>query len=121
MIPLYLKLAPLNLTFFFCLAEKLQNSRKGIIPSYDFPVFFLSLFSQDSKELKWRSGPVSERLSSTLLMTRSGQLYHLMGPLSRDEMEKESPELNQPTMKKFKRGFPSEWQDLLCKQKPLSV
>ena len=82
---------------------------------------FLYLFSQDCDELKWRSGPVSERLSSTLLMTRSGQLYHLMGPLCRDEIEKEYPGLNQPTIKKFKRGFPSEWQDLLCNQKPLHV
>lgn len=82
---------------------------------------FLYLFSQDCDELKWRSGPVSERLSSTLLMTRSGQLYHLMGPLCRDEIEKEYPSLNQPTIKKFKRGFPSEWQDLLCNQKPLHV
>lgn len=79
------------------------------------------MFSQDSEELKWRSGPISERLSSTLLMTRSGQLYHLMGPLSRDEMDKESPDLNQQMMKKFKRGFPSDWEDLLCKPKPVSV
>ena len=93
----------------------------GCVMMYIFSHFFPYLFSQDSEELKWRSGPVSERLSSTLLMTRSGQLYHLMGTLNRDEMEKESPELNLPTMKKFKKGFPSEWQDLLCKQKPLSV
>ena len=84
-------------------------------------ITLFSLFSQDCDELKWRSGPVSERLSSTLLMTRSGQLYHLMGSLSRDEIEKECPGLNQPTIRKFKRGFPSGWQDLLCNQKPLHV
>ena len=101
----------------FCVRWKIFNNKLFV----NYSIYhFLSLFSQESEELKWRSGPVSERLSSTLLMTRSGQLYHLMGSLSYDEMAKEYPDLNQPTVKKFKRGFPSEWQALLCNNTPPS-
>ena len=73
----------------------------------------LSLSSQNADELKWRSGPISGRVSASLMMTKSGQLYHLMGQLNADEMAKDSPQLTKQLLKKFRKGFPTDWTDLL--------
>lgn len=64
---------------------------------------------------------MAERLSATLLMTKSGRPYHLMGPLSLEEMAKESPELKKKVLKKFKKGFPVEWAKILLEAKTSTV
>ena len=82
--------------------------------------FSLSHFTHTAKtdELKWRSGPVTDRLSASLLVTKSGQLYHLMGQFSVEDAAKESPQLSNQVLRKFRRGFPSQWRTLLWESMP---
>ena len=75
-------------------------------------------YSQETDELKWRSGPVTDRLSASLLVTKSGQLYHLMGHLNMEDAAKELPQLSSQVLRKFRRGFPSQWKALLWECKP---
>ena len=50
----------------------------------------------------WHSGPIVERLSSRELVTKSGSLYKLVGPLNSDN-------LSEDIAVAFQDGFPEDW------------
>ena len=65
-----------------------------------------SYICSDDRRRIWHSGPITKRLSSRLVATRSGTLYHLQGPVNREGLAKlDIGELAIP----FEDGFPDNW------------
>lgn len=60
----------------------------------------------------WQSGPVINRLSPSVVLTRSGSLYRLVGALSKKTLQKSSKglPLTKEIIRSFSYGFPRNWE-----------
>ncbi len=67
----------------------------------------------------WRSGPIAERISLTILITLSGRVYHLLGALNRSEMiqseiDSSCLSVESSIASNFDRGFPNNWAEIVA-------
>ena len=70
-----------------------------------------------SEALLWRSGPISHRISPSVVTTRSGSVYHLVGGLDRKEMSHyqggDDLPMSDALVARFHYGFPRNWKELV--------